>query len=430
MAWRLSLDIADVSDIRMHVKNLNWFSIFSIGIFLVGATALTMPRGHSVGFYWIVFSALMYWLSNKENFLSADTKKFTYPLLAYAFGNMGLGLNESFEWYKLDPYLPFVLFLPSLWALRKTKPSADWFWRGLAFGAMGAAVIAGYQALILGIRAEGFSHAIQFGNLALLLGILCMLRAMLSLEDEKTNALLWLGFASGLTASVWSQTRGGWVAIALIFIWILVKSTHHYSAKKRWLTILTLLSVLAIPVLQPGGIVQTRVSGAVTDFQDYIKTGNQNGSVGIRFAMWRVSAQQIAKTPWLGVSDRGWATLRTEAIEDGRLDKFASGFDHVHNEFLDVALKRGLVGLSLYLAMYLVPMLYFFKPHLTHPNLEVRSYAMAGMVIPMMFMDFALTQGFLSHNSGRMMLVSLWMCVAAFMLNALDQYNKAKGQPD
>ncbi len=405
----------------MHSKKLNLTGILSSGIFLVGATALTMPKGHSVGFYWIFFFALILWLRTRENLLPSDTKKFTYPLLAYALGNIALGLNERIEWYKLDPYLPFVLTLFGLLALRKIKPSADWFWRGLAVGAIGAASIASYQALSLGIRAEGFSHAIQFGNLALLLGFLCMLRAMLTLEKTKTNALLWLGFLSGFAASVWSQTRGGWLAIALIFIWILINATQHYSSRKRAILIMVILSVLSIPSLQPGGIVQSRVSSAISDFHDYIETGNQNGSVGIRFAMWRVSGQQIFETPWVGVSDRGWVDLRTQAIEDGRLDKFASGFDHVHNEFLDVTLKRGLVGLALYMALYLIPLLLFFKPHLKHPDVEVRSCAMAGMVIPMMFMDFALTQGFLSHNSGRMMLVSLWMCVAALMLNAIDQ---------
>lgn len=37
-----------------------------------------------------------------------------------------------------------------------------------------------------------------------------------------------------------------------------------------------------------------------------------------------------------------------------------------------------------------------------------------------MHMDSGLTPVFLSHNSGRMMLVSLWMCEAALLLNAAE----------
>jgi len=65
-------------------------------------------------------------------------------------------------------------------------------------------------------------------------------------------------------------------------------------------------------------------------------------------------------------------------------------------------------------------MVLFFKPYLQDRRQEVRAFAIAGMVIPMMFMDFGLTQTFLSHNSGRMVLVSLWVCVAALMLNAQE----------
>ena len=395
--------------------------LFTIGIFLIGGVALSMPRGHSVGFYWVIVLGLAYWLKERNPLIAAETKHFTLPLLAYAAGNILLGLNESLEWRRLDPYLPFGLMLFGLWALRKYRPRAIWFWTGLAVGAMGAAAISGYQAISLQMRAQGFSQAIQFGNVALLLGVLCMVRAVLTLSKNWINSFLWVGFVAGLAASVWSQSRGGWLAVLLIFIWIVVNATKNWPSTKRGVAALLLMCVILAPALQPNGVVQTRIAHAATEFMAYIETGKQDSSVGARLAMWRIGFEEIGKAPWLGVGDQGWVETRDAAIADTRLDKFSAGFGHLHNEYLDIAFKRGLVGLGLYLAMYLIPMMWFFKPHLTHPNVEVRSLAMAGMVIPMMFMDFALTQGFLAHNSGRMMLVSLWMCVAALMLNAIDQ---------
>lgn len=405
----------------MNAQEQRTTRLFTIGIFLIGGVALSMPRGHSVGFYWVVLLGLAYWLKERSPLITAETKHFTLPLLAYAAGNILLGLNESVEWRRLDPYFPFGLMLLGLWALRKYPPRAGWFWVGVALGAIGAACIAGYQAIQMQERAQGFSQAIQFGNSALLLGVLCMARAMMTMGRTWMNALMWLGFASGLAASVWSQTRGGWLAVFLIFAWIIVNATKNWSVQKRFLATLALLSALAVPALQPGGVVQSRMMEGIKEFNAYVETGNQGGSVGIRLALWRVGLEEIGQAPWLGVGDKGWAETRDATIANGRLDKIASVFGHLHNEYLDIAFKRGLVGLALYLAMYLIPMLWFFKPHLKHPDVEVQSLAMAGMVIPMMFMDFALTQGFLAHNSGRMMLVSLWMCVAALMLNAIAQ---------
>jgi O-antigen ligase len=136
--------------------------------------------------------------------------------------------------------------------------------------------------------------------------------------------------------------------------------------------------------------------------------------------MWKLGVQGVAQAPVFGQGDKGWLQTRDAAIADGRLSSFSAGFTHLHNEYLNVAFKRGLVGLALYLAMFLVPMLMFFKPYLHDSRPDVRALAMAGMVTPMMFMDFGLTQTFLSHNSGRIVLCSVWMCVAGLMLNAKE----------
>ncbi len=190
---------------------------------------------------------------------------------------------------------------------------------------------------------------------------------------------------------------------------------------------LAMFVFLAAPTLQPGGVVQTRIAVAMTEFNAFFATGQQDTSVGARLAMWRVALDDMTKAPLLGQGNAGWLQTRDAAIADGRLSRFSGRFTHLHNEYLNVAFKRGLLGLALYLALYLVPMMMFFKPYLHDDRPDVRGLAMAGMVIPMMFMDFGLTQTFLSHNSGRIVLCSLWMCVAALMLNAVNnQMSDAK----
>jgi O-antigen ligase len=136
--------------------------------------------------------------------------------------------------------------------------------------------------------------------------------------------------------------------------------------------------------------------------------------------MWSLGVQGMVQAPWFGQGNKGWLQTRDAALVDGRLSQFSAGFTHLHNEYLNVVFKRGVVGLALYLAMFLAPMLLFFKPYLHDSRPDVRALAMAGMVTPMMFMDFGLTQTFLSHNSGRIMLCSVWMCVAGLMLNAIE----------
>lgn len=391
---------------------------FPSALFLVGAAALVMPSGYSLGFYLLCFAGLGSWLKHRQALVSDETRYFLLPLLVYALGQMTLALQEKWAVREFSNYLPFVLVVFGLCVIRRYKPKFEWFWAGLAVGALGAAVLSGYQAVVLGMRAGGFTHPIQFGNVALLFGVLCIVRALVGHQGVAMRILMWVGFIAGLAASVWSHTRGGWLAVVLIFIWIVANATKDWVRLKRGLVALAMLTVLAIPALQPNGVVQSRIGVAVSEFNVFFDHGKQDTSVGARLAMWSVAMGEIGKAPIFGHGNQGWVETRDAAISDGRLSSFSAGFSHLHNEYLNVAFKRGLVGLALYLAMYLVPMLMFFKAHLQDARPDVRALAMAGMVVPMMFMDFGLTQTFLSHNSGRIVLCSLWMCVAALMLNA------------
>lgn len=396
--------------------------VLALFLFLTGAASLAMPRGYSLGFYGICCFGLVFWLCIRNRLIDKSVLPYAVPVLVYAAGHMLLGLHESFAWRALDPVLPFGLMVFGLWALRHFKPSASWFWAGLALGAIGAAGISGYQSIKLGMRAEGFTHAIQFGNIAMLFGVLCMVRALTSLQWSWFNLLMWLGFSSGMAASVWSQTRGGWVAIVLIFCWVLLHTLKVLSWSKRASALLVLIGCIAVPAWQLDlhKVVAARALTAVEETKAYVDANQQDTSVGARLAMWRFAIHQIGDAPWLGQGTHGWKGLRDQGIANGELHSFIANFGHVHNEYLDVLLKRGVVGLCLLVLLYMGPMFWFFKPYLSVKDIEVKSLAMAGMVIPMMYMDFGLTQTFLSHNSGRMVLVSLWMCTAALLLNASE----------
>jgi len=394
--------------------------LVALCLFLVGGVALMVPSGYSIGFYVLCFSSLGSWLSVRSALLPSEARYFFVPLLAYAVGHCALALYQTWAVREFGNLLPFVLVLFGVWGIRTYKPHANWFWAGLAIGAIGATALSGYQSIALGMRAGGYTHPIQFGNIALLFGVLCLVRGMVVFEWSRFNALLWLGFFSGLAASVWSQTRGGWLALVLIFVWVLANATKQWAPVKRGAAALAIFVSLAVPTLQPEGVVQSRIAVAVTEFNAFFETGQQDTSVGARLAMWKLGVQGVAQAPVFGQGDKGWLQTRDAAIADGRLSSFSAGFTHLHNEYLNVAFKRGLVGLALYLAMFLVPMLMFFKPYLHDSRPDVRALAMAGMVTPMMFMDFGLTQTFLSHNSGRIVLCSVWMCVAGLMLNAKE----------
>jgi O-antigen ligase len=394
---------------------------FTLGVFSVGALALGLPKGYSIGFYLISFASLFLWLKCRDAIVPLDVKGFAVPILLYAGVQLAIYLYHEKAIREVGNYLTFVWGLFGIWGIRKYKPKAEIFWMGLVVGAALAALLSGYEAIVLGQRAGGFANPIQFGNIALLIGVLCLVKALSFDAIGVRPVIYWVGVFSGIAASVWSQTRGGWIAILLIFGWIIVVATKGWSRLKKYLLFVAAIALFVALLLQPNSTVNKRIVEAVNEFNAYLVTGKDDSAVGARLAMWWVAIGGVDARPWLGGGAKGWIELRDAAIEEGRLGAFSSGFNHVHNEYIDIAVKHGLIGLFFHLVLMLGPMLLFFGPHKSSSNPEVRSLAIAGMVVPMMYMDFGLTQTFLSHNSGRVVLSALWMCLAALMLNALEE---------
>jgi O-antigen ligase len=350
-----------------------------------------------------------------------ESQYFIAPFLVYAVVNCFFALNERWALRELEPYLPFVLALFGLWGVRQYKPRVEWFWAGLAAGAIGAAALSGYQATVLGWRAEGYTNSIQFGNISMLLGVLCLVRVMVVQNLGALNLLMWAGFVSGLAASAWSQTRGGWLAAIFIFIWLLIFAARGWNPLRRLIVFLGISILLASFMLRSDSLVKERIAEVVTQVKAFADTGESSNSVGIRLALWSVGIDEVKKLSILGNGNHGWVAVRDAAIVDERLTPDAKIIGHLHNEYLDVIVKRGVVGGVLLTILYFVPMLFFFRPNIYDSRDAVRSLAVAGVVVPVMLINFGLTQTFLIHNSGRIILCSIWVCIAALMLASKDE---------
>jgi len=207
------------------------------------------------------------------------------------------------------------------------------------------------------------------------------------------------------------------------FLWVFMHATQSWTWLKKLTTMAVMVGCLALlsALLGLHKVIEVRVLQAATEAQAFLNDNNQDSSVGSRLAMWRFALEQIGHSPIWGVGKQGWVTLRDQGIADGKMSApYIASLTHLHNEYLDAVVKRGVVGLFLLLMLYLGPMLLFFRRYLSNANTEVKSLAMGGMVLIMMYMDFGLTQTFLSHNSGRMVFVSLLMCFGALLLNAAE----------
>ena len=387
----------------------------SLAAFLLCAIALVVPSGYSLGPVMLLLGSVVLLVKRPTLGLNRQDVLVMSAMAAYTL----VGVVEA-GWHgqdisALDKPLRLLLAIPALLLVMAYPPRLAWFWGGVAVGALGAGGWAVWLKVIEGVvRPGGYNNPIQFGNLSMLLGVLCL--AALGWAVTQRRRYFWVTLflvaaVLGIVGSVISGSRGGWIGIPFVLL-VLFRAYAPLIRKRVSVAalagvLLTLAAVYAVP--ETG--VKERVYQAVEQVQRYASGDRSATSVGARFEMWRGSGHLIAEKPLLGWGTEGYRQAMQGLGSEGVITVHSSTFGHAHNEFIDSFAKRGLLGLVVLLGVYLLPMR-FFAEELGASDLSLRATATAGVLLSVTYLDFGLTQSFLSHNSGVMMyaflLAVLW----------------------
>lgn len=408
-----------------------------VSVFLVAGLALSVPSGYALGGVLMWTAGLWLMLTGRA---SRDFAVFR-PVTPTRLEREGLlvirtcfayGLIQFFVHFyhvsrlrEVDDTIPFLL-APLLWCcLRRRESPLHALSLGISAGAIGAGGVALWQVLVGGKdRAEGFTFVIQFGDLAMLLGMLGLLGLLLVPDDEAPQrarqpvALALAGLLAGCTASLLSGSRGGWVAIVPALIIAVVALSDHRLASRVLRGVLATLAVAALVLaLVPGTGVRERVLAAGTDLQGLIEEGKTLGPINERYALARIALDIIPDHPWIGHSRAEYVRKRTAIVA-------ARGYSpvvnitgsHVHNDFLQALVRGGLLSFTGLVAMYLCPLAIGLRS-LRDKDRRIRYLSAAAVMTVTMYMVFGLSQTFLNHNSGRMVFAILIPTIFALRAN-------------
>ena len=385
----------------------------SLAVLLFGAMSLVVPSGYSAGAVMLLLGSAVLLVKRPALGLARQDWLVMGAMAGYAVFVMleawwtGLGVRG------LDKPLRLLLGVPVLLLVMAYPPRLAWLWSGLALGAVRAGGRAGWQSLVLEVpRVDAFTHPIQFGNISMLMGMLCLAGLGWAVVQPRRRlwvTLLLVGALGGVLGSLFSGSRGGWIGVPVILL-VLYRSYGRELTHALKLMLLAGLvggAVVVYAVPQIG--VQQRVHQAVDDISRYVSGESRVTSVGARFEMWRGASRLALDAPWRGVGSGHYDQAMQSLADQGVIDPGVLVYNHAHNEFLDTLARRGLLGLAVLLALYLVPMRLFAR-QLHARDMERRSLAAAGVILPVAYIDFGLTQVFLSHNSG-VMIYAFWLAV-------------------
>lgn len=388
------------------------FRLASLAAFLLPALALWVPSGYSYAAVLLLLGALCLaprWLRRRP--------EPEVLWLAALFAGMGcmwflLALDPGVA--RWDKGSKWLLAVPCLFFLAAYPPRPRAFMAGLPIGCLGMGALAAWQTWGRHLpRAEGFTNAIQWGNTALLLACMTVVCVVVFWRVRPWPWRLGMVLAAlaGLGGSLLSQSRGGWLALLLVFpmwlMWCAQIRPHRLRAALAGLA--ALATVLAL-VLGLTPRFHGRIALAASEIAGFLNNGQGENSLGVRLQQYELATDMIAHKPWLGWGAHGFVSEMNRRVEAGEYGPLLHLYPEVHNIFLDAWVKVGILGLLLQLAL-LGYVLYLFWPspgRLQHWREDSDAWRDAlalramGCLVPVCFLMFGMSQPFFNHNSGIM----------------------------
>lgn len=383
-----------------------WMSASVAAFFLL---TLSAPSGYSLGATLLLLGGLIAtWRYRSVAPAGADIQDrtlITLLLAVFAVNALAVLWHGDSSKY-LDQGSRYLLAIPILWGLRYVQLRPDWLWGGLATGCLATAGLTWWQVSVLGLsRAEGFvTSAIPFGDIALAMGFWSLMGTVWMARQRRFGwaALMLLGALGGSYTFIASATRGGLIAIPLLLGLAATALLRRETLKPvlAGVAVLALGVVVMLAALPGGKVAEDRYSDAVTAWRDYTQQGEvANNTVGPRLEAWKAALISIPERPLLGWGHPEYDAHLEELIQAGRVDPFISTLANTHNQFLEVWLHQGSLGLAALLGL-LIASFWYFAQRLRHADTAVRILACCGASLPAAFAAFSLTQVILGRNNG------------------------------
>ncbi|KCX01070.1 O-antigen ligase family protein [Xanthomonas arboricola] len=369
--------------------------IAELGVFALTALVVSMPSGLLPFGLCLLLGSLVGWRSLRAGVAMRPWSLRALGWLAAAVIAMSLLSIVLFEHGLRDvDNRSRFLVLPwaAVWAYA-LQPRQVWLWRGALAGVFAAMLIAMLQVMNGADRAEGWTNAIVFADIALMLLVVAVF-------CRPPGKVRWLvGAAIGtVVVIVLSGSRGVWLSL-LVTLGVLIWGAPWQSARMRLLTfvgsaVLAVGVVLSVPALTQ----QMRLGELQSDLQRY-EVGDSDSSAGARIERLHVAWDTLRAHPLTGIGvGRFDDAMRELPVCAGDTWLLRCHLGHAHNDLAEWGATQGVPGLLLLFAVYGVPLWIFVRLHRRTGQRQFRGPAAAGVMIVVSYALCGLTQSMFAHQ--------------------------------
>jgi O-antigen ligase len=273
----------------------------------------------------------------------------------------------------------FLSFLPlySRLSVTSREDMRDALETAAIAGAFAALVFSFFQMFVVHERAEGGAgNAVPFA-VAIMVGYTILWLGWLRAGGSRRLILIAAICASGACV-ILSGTRALWPGLFIVPIVVGLIYRKHLLSQGIGRAVAILLVLAACIGVLTANFIEKRVVLAVQDVSTALDEDNYSGSFGRRLVIWHIGAELFEEAPIFGQGPGNAAPLLAERSRE--LTGVELGYSHYHDVFLNYAVRDGILGVLVVLAMIFAPLILAAR----HGRDEIGTYGfafLAGMEI-------------------------------------------------
>ncbi|MDH5570327.1 MAG: O-antigen ligase family protein [Gammaproteobacteria bacterium] len=392
--------------------------VVNIALLLYPITILAIPVINGLIFSILALLGLWTILSQRQELqpLTRQEQLIFVSLLFFFIASQISTFRYGISYGMTGKFIHLPLLIPIYFYLKHTGVSLKALWFGLIGGAIVTIFISFHDLIVEhNLRAQGITHPIIFGDLALILGVMSLAGyGWFAHRNNWQKILPIIALSLGLISSFLSMSRGAWVAIPALFIAFVWFSRSRISLKMSSLFASLLILLLTIIYTIPQTGVSNRIHETINNISRYqqsdINSDDRQTSIGSRLEMWQASWQIFLNNPLLGA---GWGNYTEQAkklVARGERHPTVADYPHPHNQYLSHLASGGMLGFISLLLLLITPAWIFYRNIKYSSNPDIQRIAFAGLLLLIAYAFFALSEAIL-HRSRPVGFLSIYLAI-------------------
>ena len=380
-----------------QAKNwIEWiFCLFIVSFFSLSAV---IPGGATRFFHLLVAASLFFPLLQHTDLPKSKIKLITFGFLLYILSAL-LSLVNTSNWHTGDwgfgRYYRFLFIVPVIIFTIKARLSA---YRALLVGALiGSAIMAFfsfYQMDVLKALRVGLGKSLnpnRYGEIGFVNSIIIAIALFRFPLKTYFWVMLLCGFALSIFAGLSSGSRGAFLAFIATCGFLTWELTDRFSKKRRaaFLGLVGLISMgFFAALLSISPFWKQHLSRLLVEPKEYFSHNYdiEHSSIHVRMALAQGGLLIWKNHPFIGTGLGDVAHDMRELVREGQLPVNMT-WGRLHNSYIDVLAKSGLIGFFCFLiGVLFLPFRMFYQAYSELPRYPAKTCAsLSGMAVIIFF---------------------------------------------